>query len=96
MRALGIMYAWGRVADQAVATKTTIWNNRRRNRMAIVRMAAAPTAAASTSISRSIMSNSSCNSSNTPSTHTRPVALIAQSLDSIDTLPADFSILVLI
>ena len=40
MAVLGIMYTWGRVADKAVATKTTIWNNRRRNRMAMVRMGA--------------------------------------------------------
>ncbi len=32
--ALGIVYTWGRVADQAAITKTTIWTNRRRNRSA--------------------------------------------------------------
>ena len=36
----GIVYTWGRVADHAAITKTTMWTNRRRNRRAMVRMAA--------------------------------------------------------
>ena len=38
--ALGIVYTWGRVADHAAITKTTMWTNRRRNRRAMVRMGA--------------------------------------------------------